>query len=60
MKKFDDAQHDLVVKTKAEMKNEKNQEVHLSHCFQGENEDTCKYGQDDTCPANPKNKVASK
>ena len=24
--------------------------VHLSHCYQGENEDTCKFGDED-CPA---------
>jgi hypothetical protein len=25
--------------------------VHLSHCNQGEHEGTCKYGEDETCPA---------
>ena len=29
--------------------------VHLNHCFQGEYKTTCKYLQDDLCPANPKN-----
>lgn len=28
-------------------------EVHLSHCFQGEYSDSCKYGEDD-CPADTK------
>ena len=27
--------------------------VHLSHCYQGENPDNCKYGDND-CPAKPK------
>ena len=27
--------------------------VHYSHCFQGEYEDTCKYGETN-CPAKPK------
>jgi hypothetical protein len=27
--------------------------VHLSHCYQGDYLDTCKYGEDD-CPAKPK------
>ena len=25
--------------------------VHLAHCFQGEYKTTCKYGEDETCPA---------
>ena len=25
--------------------------VHMSHCNQGENEKTCKYGEQDICPA---------
>lgn len=35
----------------------KDKQVHMSHCFQGEWEDWCKYGDDDDCPANPKKKV---
>lgn len=27
--------------------------VHLRHCFQGEHESNCKYGEDETCPAKP-------
>jgi hypothetical protein len=27
--------------------------VHMSHCFCGEYPDTCKYGDDDECPARP-------
>jgi hypothetical protein len=27
--------------------------VHLRHCFQGEHENSCKYGEDKTCPAKP-------
>ncbi|MFA7307619.1 MAG: hypothetical protein WC026_13205 [Hyphomicrobium sp.] len=28
--------------------------VHLEHCFQGEYKNSCKYGEDKTCPSNPK------
>jgi hypothetical protein len=27
--------------------------IHLRHCFQGEYEDSCKYGDGDDCPAQP-------
>jgi hypothetical protein len=27
--------------------------VHLAHCYQGENEGVCKYGDGDQCPAKP-------
>lgn len=33
--------------------------VHLRHCYQGEYEDTCKYGEDD-CPAKPLEELKQK
>jgi hypothetical protein len=32
--------------------------IHMAHCYQGEYEDTCKYGDDD-CPAAPKSKTTT-
>ena len=40
--------------------NNDNKGVHLRHCFQGEHATNCKYGEDETCPARPINKVRGK
>ena len=37
-----------------ETMNERETNTHLSHCFQGEYKCSCKYGEYETCPANPK------
>jgi hypothetical protein len=36
-----------------ECKAKQEKQVHLNHCYMGDYEDTCKYG-DDNCPAKPK------
>ena len=48
---FDSEEDDEFVEPIEEDDNKKG--THLSHCFQGEYKDSCKYGEDETCPARP-------